>query len=217
MKGGIFMSEMQNKFIEFMKKDGLSENTYMSYTSDVKLFEKYYNDSYGEELDQIIHADISTYINHLFKHNISPKTINRKVAALKMYNPEQATFYVNKYADRIFYDVNLKKQDIYNYNLVSEIYNNSISVVNTLNKSKFISASKQIVRKNIGLSWIYDKLKDLDKDQFTFTELSKIFTQDFKEHGLKWTDKVVKNYFPQHDKKKKKINGKQETYYTFYL
>lgn len=80
------MSEMQNKFIEFMKKDGLSENTYMSYANDVKLFEKYYNDSYGEELDQIIHADISTYINHLFKHNISPKTINRKVAALKMYN-----------------------------------------------------------------------------------------------------------------------------------
>ena len=144
-------------------------------------------------------------------------TDEEKLAALKMYNSEQATFYVNKYADRIFYDVNLKKQDIYNYNLVSEIYNNSISVVNTLNKSKFVSASKQIVRKNIGLSWIYDKLKDLDKDQFTFTELSKIFTQDFKEHGLKWTDKVVKNYFPQHDKKKKKINGKQETYYTFYL
>ena len=80
------MSEIQNKFIEFMKKDGLSENTYMSYANDVKLFEKYYNDSYGEEINQIIHADISTYINHLFKDNISPKTINRKVAALKMYN-----------------------------------------------------------------------------------------------------------------------------------
>ena len=73
MKGGIFMSEMQNKFIEFMKKDGLSENTYMNYANDVKLFEKYYNDSYGEEINQIIHADISTYINHLFKHNIGTK------------------------------------------------------------------------------------------------------------------------------------------------
>ena len=35
---------MQKKFIEYMKNNGLSENTYNSYASDVKIFKKYYED-----------------------------------------------------------------------------------------------------------------------------------------------------------------------------
>jgi site-specific recombinase XerD len=83
MKGGIFVEE---KFIQFMKKERLSENTYKSYASDIKMFRKYYMDSYGEELEQLIHADIAMYSNYLFKHGFSPSTINRKIAALKEYN-----------------------------------------------------------------------------------------------------------------------------------
>lgn len=41
---------MIDKFIEYMKDEGMSENTYLSYARDVKLFEKYYNDSYGEKM-----------------------------------------------------------------------------------------------------------------------------------------------------------------------
>ena len=77
---------MQEKFIEYMKNNGLSENTYNSYASDVKIFKKYYEDSYGEELNTLIHADVSMYSSYLIKHNISPKTINRKLSALKQYN-----------------------------------------------------------------------------------------------------------------------------------
>lgn len=77
---------MEEKFIEFMKKDRLSENTYKSYASDIQIFRKYYMDSYGEELEKIIHADIAMYSNYLFQHGISPGTINRKMAALKEYN-----------------------------------------------------------------------------------------------------------------------------------
>ena len=40
---------MEEKFIEFMKDNRLSENTYTSYVIDVKLFKKYYKDSYGED------------------------------------------------------------------------------------------------------------------------------------------------------------------------
>lgn len=83
MKGGFLMNE---KFIDFMKSEGLSENTYNSYASDIKIFKKYYEDSYGEELTQIIHADVSMYITYLRNNNSASSTINRKVAAIKRYN-----------------------------------------------------------------------------------------------------------------------------------
>ena len=44
-------------------------------------------------------------------------------AELKLYNKETySNLYLNKFKDKIFYDVNLKKLDIYNYHLISEIY-----------------------------------------------------------------------------------------------
>lgn len=77
---------MNEKFIDFMKNEGLSENTYNSYANDIKIFKKYYEDSYGEELTQLIHADISMYITYLKNHSSASTTINRKVAAIKQYN-----------------------------------------------------------------------------------------------------------------------------------
>lgn len=83
MKG---VRKMIEEFIEYMKKGGISQNTYMSYASDMKQFEKYYKDSYGEEITQLIHSDVVMYINYLKRNQISAYTINRKVAALKKYN-----------------------------------------------------------------------------------------------------------------------------------
>ena len=77
---------MEEKFIEYMKEERLSENTYNSYASDIRIFKSYYIDSYGEELKELIHSDVKMYLNYLYKNNIAPTTINRKVAALKEYN-----------------------------------------------------------------------------------------------------------------------------------
>lgn len=77
---------MIEEFIEYMKNGGVSKNTYLSYAKDVKLFQIYYKNSYGEELQELIHADISMYISYLLKHDTKPTTINRKLSALKMYN-----------------------------------------------------------------------------------------------------------------------------------
>jgi len=81
---GVF--SMEEKFIEFMKNQRLSENTYKSYASEIKIYKQYYFDSYGEELVQLIHGDIAMYSSYLYKNNTSSKTINRKMAALKQYN-----------------------------------------------------------------------------------------------------------------------------------
>lgn len=83
MKGGVFV---ENEFIDFMKNKRLSENTYNSYANDIKIFKIYYEDSYGEPLVKLVHADIAMYSNYLKKNNATPKTINRKMAALKKYN-----------------------------------------------------------------------------------------------------------------------------------
>ena len=72
---------MIEEFIEFMKKDNVSENTYMSYASDIKLYMQYYEDSYGEEITELNHSDIIMYVNYLKRNQTSARTINRKIAA----------------------------------------------------------------------------------------------------------------------------------------
>ena len=80
---GVFMEE---KFISFLKDKGLSENTYNSYVSDIRIFKKYYFDSYGEELTTLVHADIKMYSSYMIKIGRSATTINRVIAAIKQYN-----------------------------------------------------------------------------------------------------------------------------------
>lgn len=83
MKGVFFVEE---KFEEFMKANRLSDNSQSSYLNDLKIFKKYYLDSYGEELNELIHTDIAMYVNFLKREGMKATTINRKLAALKQYN-----------------------------------------------------------------------------------------------------------------------------------
>lgn len=136
---------------------------------------------------------------------------------LKLYSPETySTLYLNKYENRIFYDENLKKLDIYNYNLISEIYNNSISVLGEFKKNSF---KGEIQKSNSrGLEWIKLKLIELNKTEFTYTELEEIFSGLFKYHNLIWNKNTsISNFFPEYIKKRKLVNGKRGVYYKFIL
>ena len=77
---------MEDKFLQYMKNNSLSDNTCENYIRDIKQYKSYYYDSYGEELVTLIHSDILTYITYLKSHDIAAKSINRKLAALKQYN-----------------------------------------------------------------------------------------------------------------------------------
>lgn len=77
---------MEEQFLNFMKNNRLSDNTCNSYLSDLKKYKEYYFDSYGEELEILLHADIISYRTYLEKHGSTYKSINRKLAALKQYN-----------------------------------------------------------------------------------------------------------------------------------
>lgn len=95
---------MLDKFIEYMKNEGMSENTYQSYASDVKLFQHYYEDSYDEKLQILTHSDISMYKSYLLNQNMVAGTINRKLSALKLYNQ----FLINQ---NIQSDIAIKAKD----------------------------------------------------------------------------------------------------------
>ncbi len=81
---GVFLVE--ENFEEFMKENRLSDNSRSSYLNDLKIFKQYYLDSYGEELNQLIHTDVLMYVNFLKREGMKATTINRKLAALKQYN-----------------------------------------------------------------------------------------------------------------------------------
>lgn len=78
---------MLERFKEFMENElRLSENSINSYYSDVKLYEKYYKESYAEELKELVYADVKMYKQYLLNKSTSPKTINRKLTSLRTYN-----------------------------------------------------------------------------------------------------------------------------------
>lgn len=79
---------------------------------------------------------------------------------LKLYSDElYANLYLNKYKDRIFYDENLKKIDLYNYKLISEIYSNSVSVMNEANENLCIAKVENKVNFECK-PWILENLNE---------------------------------------------------------
>lgn len=77
---------MEEKFIEYMKENRLSENTISSYAADVRLFIKYFKDQFDEEVIKIEHIIVTEYIKALKNQKRTAETINRKISAIKMYN-----------------------------------------------------------------------------------------------------------------------------------
>ena len=134
---------------------------------------------------------------------------------LKTYTPEAfGSIYCNKLDNKIFYDDNLRKMDEYNYHLISEIYNSSISVLMEYKKNN-MQANVETSNTPIGLTWITEKLEDRE---YSYKELEKIFSPAFKEHGLEWSVKQsIINYFPSFTKRRKAINGERDYYYKFKL
>lgn len=130
---------------------------------------------------------------------------------LKVYNFDNFhSVYLNKYENSLFYDVNLKNMDEYNYELISQIYNSSISVIMTASENNMKLCDLQI-----GDStdyWVAEYLKD---KEYTYKELEELFIPIFKEKGLLFTSKALKDYFPPFEKSRKIKNKIRDTYYKF--
>ena len=63
----------------------------------------------------------------------------------------------------------------------------------------------------------YNKLKELDRSEYTSEELKEIFSSLLKKHGLGWSNNNLNTYFPKYIKKRKQIDHKRVTIYKFIL
>lgn len=130
---------------------------------------------------------------------------------LRSFSPEKYnSFYVNKYKDNIFYDDNLRKMDVYNFKLISEIYDSSISVIKEAIEHNF-KIQEKVEKTN---NWINSKLENRE---YSYTELEELFKEDFEKHGLIFNGYTIKDHFPAFEKVRKMKNKVRETYYKFEL
>lgn len=127
---------------------------------------------------------------------------------LRKYSPETYnSFYANLIEGNIVYDDNLRKVDLYNYKLVKEIYDNTITVL-----AECTNHNLNATQEYNGESWVREALQ---KNIYTFAELEIIFQPIFLKHGLKFSRFSLDEYFPTYTKKRKTIKGVKETVYTF--
>lgn len=128
----------------------------------------------------------------------------------RKYSPETYnSFYANMYEGNIFYDDNLRRMDEYNYKLVSEIYNSSISVMKVCSEHALLPEAKPTK----GEAWVKEHLV---AKEYTYEELEATFTPIFEDLGLDWSKQIsIDLYFPFYTKKRKTINGVKHTVYWF--
>lgn len=143
--------------------------------------------------------------------NSNPDPTYRELE-LRKYSDTFHSMYLNKFENEIFFDDNLRKMDEYNYDLITQIYKNSISVIKEANENNILVNSLQI-----GNSSKYWTLEYLENREYTYKELEKIFIPIFKDKGLTFTSKSLKDFFPEFEKTRKIKNKIRDTYYKFKL
>lgn len=159
-------------------------------------------DSFKKEVEKNIL--LGKYTEKLFKNNEDP--LYREAELRKYRDDSFHSMYVNRYQNDIFYDDNLRKMDVYNFELITEIYNSSISVMKSADEHNFITAPQEVTKTD----WI-----NLQNREYSFSELREIYTPIFEEKGLTFTAKSIKDFFPPFTKRRKSINKVRETYYKF--
>ena len=69
-----------------MENNSLSPNTIQSYLYDIKTFIDFFKQKYDEVITIVEHIVVREYIKELKNQERKAETINRKIAAIKMYN-----------------------------------------------------------------------------------------------------------------------------------
>lgn len=127
--------------------------------------------------------------------------------------------YVNFFNSHFFYDENLKKIDLYNYMLVSEIYNSTLTVITEYRRHNFNVSDELMTKINSkGLPWVVDIIDQTPHKEWTYTEIENRFKNEFNIRGLNWNhSSVINTFFPPYEKIRKRVNGKRESVYVFSL
>lgn len=73
-------------FAKYMENNSFSPNTIQSYLYDIRAFIDFFKEKYDEDITIVEHIVVREYIKELKNLDRKPETINRKIAAIRMYN-----------------------------------------------------------------------------------------------------------------------------------
>lgn len=150
---------------------------------------------------------LGKYTEHKFNTDTDEEYRNKELRSFtkEAYN----SFYVNMFDKNIFFDDNLRKMDEYNFKLVSEIYESSISVLLEINNTEGLQGEEATIE----VDWVRNKLK---KDaEYSFDELKVLLAEEFEKRNIQFDGRNFKYYFPTFTKKIKTKNKIRSTYYKF--
>lgn len=148
----------------------------------------------------------------------SNATISAKRSEIKIIKTPDKADYNSVYLDRdethnLFYDDNFRKLDIRNYDIISKIYNNVISVMSEIDSTSVLKASKVIVNKFDEPSSEMIDLLDA-KIVYTYSQIKEIILPIFEKYNLSITDTNIGKYLTTFcDKTRVQVKGKKEQRY----
>ena len=98
--------------------------------------------------------------------------------------------------------------DLYNYNLISEIYNSTISVISELHENNFKVEPLKVELSNRYIT--------IEEGMYTYEQLKSTYEEHLlKDFGIKWNNRTIKKYFPKHIKKNVYVNRNTQMMYIF--
>lgn len=209
--------------------------------------EKFYNIKWRKLINIEKAADGSLYYNNTYKikNKINNKVIEinkeHNLYILRSWGPDNKIILKFGYSDKLekrlytyfnhnpyiellytFYKPNARDLELEIHSKVKSDFNNEwynedkleiiLSLIHDSNTS-VVEHEKLSVNTNVPC-WITELLNN---QEYTFKELSKTFTPIFKERGLIFSAKSLKDYFPEFDKSRKIKNKIRDTYYKFKL
>lgn len=123
------------------------------------------------------------------------------------------TYFQGKYIGRteniLDYDPNLKKVDIQNYNIITKMFKNTISVINNINQTDQVKAK-------IDLPPIYNEIfKALPTLQLTYKDILSHLTPIFNKYNIDSNEQISITLNIVSDKRKANQNGKRYVIYDF--
>lgn len=123
------------------------------------------------------------------------------------------TYFQGKYIGRteniLDYDPNLKKVDIQNYNIITKMFKNTISVINNINQTDQVKAK-------IDLPPMYDEIFNaLPALQLTYNDIIKNLMPVFAKYNIILNEQTASILNIISDKRKANKNGKRFSVYDF--
>lgn len=126
---------------------------------------------------------------------------------------EHHSIYIDMENDEFFYDDNLRKLDIRNYDLINEIYNKTINVLSEIQNTNQLVVKEAVIVKYDKATMEMISLLNY-KNKYTYNQIKEILLPVFEKYNLSTTDNKIGRYLTTFcDKSRVQTKGVKESIY----